>query len=339
MSALDRQRTSEQGTALIAALLLVALMAAVAVQLIDVTRFAAFRTAQIDHRAQAVWMARGARELAEAAFLNSGVPGRAVMRSDEAWLSGPVVFPLENGQVVGQVFDHNNCLNLNALVQTQSPTSDAFAPEGTHADIEHLRQGFLSLSAEIGVSPGRAETLLAQITDWIDADMSAEPGGAEDRVYAAFTPPYRAANQRFVELEELRALPVMTPELYALYEPYLCVLPVSEQPPLNINTLSLDQVALLGALLHEDMTRTNAETVLFRRPPAGYESLDEVWADPLIARLELSDAEKSRLSLRSHWFQMEVSVRLADTQFQLEQLTELRDSGDLRRLSQRFGAF
>ena len=71
----DRQTPSqsEQGTALIAALLLVALMAAVAVQLMDVTRFAAFRTAQIDQRTQAVWMARGARDLAEALAANGAL--------------------------------------------------------------------------------------------------------------------------------------------------------------------------------------------------------------------------------------------------------------------------
>lgn len=339
MSARRTDPSSERGTALIAALLLVALMAAVAVQLMDVTRFTAFRTAQIDQRAQALWTARGARELAEAAFLNAGEPGRAVMRPDEAWLAGPVVFPLETGQVVGQVFDHNNCLNINALVRPETSGLDSLEAEAAQLESERLRQGFLRLSAEIGVRPGEAESVLAQIIDWMDIDGSTEPGGAEDRAYAAFAPPYRAANQRFVELEELRALPVMTPELYALYKPYLCVLPVSEQPPLNVNTVSLERAVLLAVLLDSSLTPGDAETVLFRRPPAGYESLEEVWADPLIASLELSDAAKTRLGLRSQWFQMEVSVRLADTQFQLEQLAELRDSNDLRRRSQRFGAF
>ncbi|WP_430431380.1 type II secretion system minor pseudopilin GspK [Oceanicaulis sp.] len=339
MSARRTDPSSERGTALIAALLLVALMAAVAVQLMDVTRFTAFRTAQIDQRAQALWTARGARELAEAAFLNAGEPGRAVMRPDEAWLAGPVVFPLETGQVVGQVFDHNNCLNINALVRPETSGLDSLEAEAAQLETERLRQGFLRLSTEIGVRPGEAESVLAQIIDWMDIDGSTEPGGAEDRAYAAFTPPYRAANQRFVELEELRALPVMTPELYALYQPYLCVLPVSEQPPLNVNTVSLERAVLLAVLLDAGLTPGDAETVLFRRPPAGYESLEEVWADPLIASLELSDAAKTRLGLRSQWFQMEVSVRLADTQFQLEQLAELRDSNDLRRRSQRFGAF
>lgn len=339
MSARQTDHSSERGTALIAALLLVALMAAIAVQLMDVTRFAAFRTAQIDQRAQAMWTARGARELAEAAFLNAGEPGRAVMRPDEAWLAGPVVFPLENGQVVGQVFDHNNCLNINALLRPEALGEDRFETETAQEEAERLRQGFLRLSVEVGVRSGEAESVLAQIIDWMDQDGSAEPGGAEDRAYAAFTPPYRAANQRFVELEELRALPGMTPELYALYQPYLCVLPVSEQPPLNINTVSLDRAVLLAVLLDAGLTPGAAETVLFRRPPAGYESLEEVWADPLIASLELSDEAKARLGLRSRWFRMEVSVRLADTQFQLEQLAELRDSNDLRRRSQRFGAF
>lgn len=339
MRAHRTDRNQEQGTALIAALLLVALMAAVAVQLMDVTRFAAFRTAQIDQRTQAVWMARGARDLAEAAFLNAGAPGRAVMRSDELWLAGPVVFPLQDGEVVGEITDRNNCLNINALVEPDADGGDPLESGDRADETQWLRQAFLRLSSEIGAPASEAEALLAQITDWIDADQSAEPGGAEDRTYSAYAPPYRAANQAFVELEELRALPVMTPQLYALYQPWLCVLPMAEQPPLNINTLSLDQSRLLSALLHEELDPSDAETLLFRRPPAGYDTLEEAWADPLIAALELTDAEKTRLTLRSQWFEMEVSVRLAETRFHMTELADLNEGGDLRRRSQRFGAF
>lgn len=339
MSGRQTDQKTEQGTALIASLLLVALMAAVAVQLMDVTRFAAFRTAQIDQRTQAVWMARGARDLAEAAFLNAGEPRREVMRPDELWLADPVVFPLENGQVVGEIRDRNNCLNINALVEVDTDERDLQESGVGASDIQELRAAFLRLSTEIGAPASEAEALLAQITDWIDADQSAEPGGAEDRTYASYAPAYRAANQPFVELEEMRALPVMTPLLYDLYRPWLCVLPIAEQPPLNINTLSLDQAPMLSALLDEDLNLRDAETLLFRRPPAGYDTLDEVWADPLIAALELTDAEKTRLVLRSRWFEMEVSVRLAETRFHMTELAELNESGDLRRRRQRFGAF
>ena len=331
-------RQSERGTALIAALLLVALMAAVAVQLIDVTRFAAFRTAQIDARTQAAWMARGARDLAEAAFLNAGAPDRAVMRSDELWLDGPVVFPVEGGQVTGAITDRNNCLNINALVMQTGTMTELEQLQARDEEIEALRDAFLRLSTEIGVPLGQAEQVLAQIIDWIDEDLSPEPGGAEDRSYGAYAPPYRAANQPFAELEELRALAAMTPALFDAYAPWLCALPTSVQPPLNINTLSLDQSRLLSALLHEDLDPVDAETVLFRRPPAGYDALDAVFSDPLFAQLGLSDAQKARLGLRSRWVEMRVSVRLADARFELAQLTELTEGGDLRRRSQRFGA-
>ena len=53
-----------------------------------------------------------------------------------------------------------------------------------------------------------------------------------------------------------------------------------------------------GFLLARPTPLRDAETVLFRRPPAGYESLEDVWADPLIAALELSDEAKMRLGLR-----------------------------------------
>ena len=69
--------------------------------------------------------------------------------------------------------------------------------------------------------------------------------------------------------------------------------------------------------------------------------LDGVKIDglPLMAQLDLSDAEKTRLTLRSRWFEMAVRVQLAETRFHMTELAELNEGGDLRRHSQRFGAF
>jgi len=327
----------ERGTALIAALLLVALMAAVAVQLIDLTRFAAFRTSQIDQRQQAYWYARGAVALGESA-LRGLDPGRDVIRSDEPWLSGATVLPITDGLISGQVLDGNNCLNLNALVPVTS-ADDPGESDQLRDAADAVRSSFMVLSSELGVAPGQAENLLAQMIDWIDPDRQVEPGGAEDRVYAAFSPPYRAANQRFTELEELRALPDMTPALYQVYEPFLCVRPTREQPPLNINTLTLDQAVLLLAVLEGELDLGDAESVLFRRPPAGYDTAEAIWTDPVLSRLELNADQQKRLALRSQWYDMEVHVQLADTRFYLRSVVEMTEGGDIRRHSQRFGAF
>jgi general secretion pathway protein K len=191
-----RPKGSGRG-ALLAALLLVALMAALSVQLVDLTRFAVFRTSHIDARAHAYWQALGAREFAES-VVQRGVDGE-VMRSDLTWLSEPQIFPIEDGVITGLISDRNNCFNVNALAGVSSGDDDVNPAEAA----ARAQRMFDVLMTEIGAPPGQARSLRAQITDWIDADTRPEPGGAEDQTYGAFDPPYRTANTAMAELDEM----------------------------------------------------------------------------------------------------------------------------------------
>lgn len=323
---------TERGAALVAALMLVALMAAVSVQLIDLSRFAVFRTANASDRAEAYWSALGAREFAEGVILETA--REEVLRSDLPWLREAQVFPIERGTITGRVRDGNNCLNLNALALSQGDTGDVLSGAAT---VERARAMYDALMRAIQAPPGVAQRLKAQIIDWIDADSRPEPGGAEDETYLRSNPPYRAANQRFSELEELLALPDMTPELYADLTPWLCVRPSSAQPALNVNTVRIDQAPLLSAALGGRLGPADAEAVLFRRPPRGYDAVEEFWADPLIARLELEGLEREAITVTSRWFEMSVEVEQGDGRFELSQLVELTDGGAVVRHLQRFG--
>ena len=327
----ERKPDMERGAALVAALMLVALMAAVSVQLLDLSRFAVFRTANASDRAEAYWSALGAREFAEGIVLASA--REEVLRSDLPWLRGAQVFPSERGAITGRVRDGNNCLNLNALAVAGNG-EDAVS---NAADVERARSMYDQLMRAIQAPPGAAQRLKAQIIDWIDADTRPEPGGAEDETYQRYTPPYRAANQRFSELEELLALPEMTPEFYAALSPWLCVRPAGAQPELNVNTLRIDQAPLLAAVFDGRLSPADAEAVLFRRPPGGYDAVEDFWADPLIARIELEGPEREAITVTSRWFEMSVEVELGDGRFTLSQLAELTDGGALYRHHQRFG--
>jgi general secretion pathway protein K len=194
-----------------------------------------------------------------------------------------------------------------------------------------------ALMRSIQAPPGTAQRVKAQIIDWIDADTRPEPGGAEDETYQRFNPPYRAANQRLIEREELLALPDMTPGLYAALAPWLCVRPTGVQPAINVNTLRIDQAPLLSAALGGGLSPADAEAVLFRRPPRGYDAVEDFWADPLIARLELEGPEREAITVTSRWFEMSVEVEQGDGRFELSQLVELTDGGGVRRHLQRFG--
>lgn len=323
---------SERGAALVAALMLVALMAAVSVQLIDLSRFALFRTANAADRSQAYWNALGAREFAEGIVLAAARD--EVLRSDLPWLREAQIFPVERGVITGRVRDGNNCLNINALAEVGGEAEDDGTGPG---QVERARAMYDALMRNIGAPPAAATRLEAQIIDWIDADARPEPGGAEDETYQRFNPPYRAANQRFFELEELLALPEMTPDFYAALTPWLCVRASGAQPALNINTLGLDQAPLLSAVFAGRLSVPDAEAVLFRRPPRGYDAVEDFWADPLIARMEIEGPDREAIAVTSRWFEMSVEVAIGDARFELTQLVELTDGGALTRHRQRFG--
>jgi len=333
---MNHPKDSQRGAALITALLLVALMAMVAVQLVNLTRFATARTAWIDRGAQAYWYAQGARELAELALVKSGEASRPVMRSDELWMSGLQVFPVEGGLVSGEIRDGANCLNLNALAPENA--DDPVTRQELEAQAQWSRRSFILLANQSEVPVGLAETVLAQLVDWIDRDGQPELKGAEDQTYARFDPPYLTANQSLVELMELRALPAMTPALFEVLARFACVRPINSQPALNLNSLRLEQAGLLSTVFDGRLSRSDAETVLFRRPAAGYEALAEFWADPLIARLKPDDDMRARVGLTTHWFELDLRVRLNGARFEMEQLVELTRSGEVRLVNQRFGA-
>lgn len=327
----------DRGTALIAALLLVALMAAVSVQLIDLTRFSVFRTAQIDTRTQSYWYARGARDFAEQIIVRSGPPSRSVMRPNELWLTGPHISQIDDGLIEGRIVDGNNCININALSGRGSSDTDLqISASDRQAFIARM---FTSLAEELGIPAGVAERLKNQMIDWIDTDTRPEPGGAEDAVYGNLETPYRAANQRFYELEELLALPDMTPEWFEVLRPWLCVRPSFEQPALNLNTLHADQAVLLTALFHGDLALSDSQTLLFRRPIEGYDDPDGFWSDHLIARMDPAVSLKERTGLRTQWFEMHLRVRYHDTDFEFSQLTQLSAGGVVTAHHTRFGAF
>lgn len=324
----------EEGTALLPALLVTALMAVVAVELVDQTRFAMMRTGNAERRDQAYWYALGARDYSESVILRAGTPDGEIMRPAEPWLAGPRTFEIEGGMLSGHVRDGNNCLNLNALAGP-APGSAEDHPVLKSQD---MRAMFSVLLERAGIAPGVTEPLKAQIVDWTDADSYREPGGAEDQTYARFEPALRAANQPMSELEELLVLPVMTADLFAAVRPVLCVRPVSSQPPLNVNTLRLDQAVLLSALFEGRLSVGEAETVLLQRPPDGYESVAEFFAHPLIAALQPDPSLQEAVTLRTRWFEIDVAVQLAETRFALSELVELDQAGRLVRHHQRFGA-
>ncbi len=318
----------ERGAALITALMVVAFMAAVSVSLVEMVRSHLQRTGAIEDRLQAAAYLDGAASYGE--VLIARFAGDADQRFTPAgpWDGEARLFPLDNGEMAARVRDRNNCLNINAL---HTPSGDSEADDRAAARMR-------ALLAALGVPAGDSESLIAQAADWIDADRTPRPGGAEDDTYLARAEPHRAANQPFTELAELRLLPVMNRALYVRLAPYLCALPTATQPPLNVNTLRSEEAVLITAITEGAVSVQAAQQALFRRPTTGFESLEAFWADPAFSQIEADARPSSAVALRSEWFELQVSVRLGEARLSRIQTVRMDRSGQFSRYTPVQGA-
>jgi general secretion pathway protein K len=111
--------------------------------------------------------------------------------------------------VEAQVEDMQGRFNLNSLIDMDGK-SDPAAREV----LERLLQ-VLEIEPQIA----------ARMTDWIDADDEAQPGGAEESVYSALPVPYRPPNRPVTSISELLLLDGMDAERYARLAPHVAALP------------------------------------------------------------------------------------------------------------------
>lgn len=310
----------DTGGALITALLAVALMSAVSLSLVEHMRAGLLRAGVLDDRLQAEAFLDGAAAFSEAMLIRARGSAGQVATPDGPWDGRARVFDVDGGRLAGAILDRNNCLNVNALY---SGTDQRDADE---AAAERFRLLFSALDLPLADS----ESLIAQAADWIDPDASIRPGGAEDYM-TRDGQRRRAANQPLIELAELRALPVMTPALFARIEPFVCVLPTPDQPPLNLNTLRTEQSVLITAMTDGAISPAAAAGVIFRRPSSGFSSMEQVWRDPAFAALEEEARPAARVALRSDWFELHLDVQLDRAALSRRQLIRIETGGAVAR--------
>lgn len=321
----------ERGAALISALLLVALMTTVAMALATDLRFSMRRSANLEIRDQAYWYALGARDFAELSIERALASPEQALRPDAAWLNGPQIFPIDQGQLAGTVMDGNNCFNINSLVTR--------GDDGVLREMPLHRRRFEILMNAAGLPPQEAGRISAQALDWIDSDVRQTISGGEDELYSDLSRAYRTGNTLMAEPAELLALEGMTPDIYRLLEPLVCTRPMTDPLSLNINTLRVDQLPLLVAALDGAVTQVEADGLLLRRPPAGFEQASEFWEQGVFESLELTDEIRSSVGITTNYFEIEIDVLYAGMRFELVETVEWRGGGSVRRLTQRYGSF
>lgn len=295
----------EQGVALLAVLLLVALLATIAVGVLDDIRFSRARTANGALVAQARWYALGAEALARTRITEIVRANPERTANVAQWQGVPQAFPLEGGVITATLRDGGNCFNLNSVVMADEDRlirRDTYAPQ------------FLALAKVLEIESGDARRIYDSIADWIDSDQLRSGNGAEDEAYLRHPSAYRTGSTLFAETSELRAVEGLSAENYRKLRPFVCALPNTDAAPINVNSLTEAQAPLLVMLTEGRARLESARQVIAARPAAGFPSLVEFWSNPLLSAATPGPTalETTRLVTRFFAFDVTIAYRGVD---------------------------
>lgn len=214
----------DKGAAVITAMLVVALAASAASFMMWQNHLWLRQVENLDHQAQARWIARAAIDWGRAILDQDS---REVDHGGEQWAVRLPPLEAEGGEVTGSMRDAQGLINLNNLVQ---------GGKVSQGDLMQQRR----LMALLRLDPD----LLNALVDWMDADSEVTlPDGAEDMQYLALTPPSRAANRALGDVSELYRVHGFTPEIVERMRPFVTALPGATA--VNVNSAGAEVLAAL----------------------------------------------------------------------------------------------
>ncbi len=293
----------QRGAALLTTLLLVAVMATTATlsleRLTRSTRLAAAAQAQDEARLASISL-----ENAAIAAIAARLPRPGATADDALTLPYTASLPTGTGEGTLTVSDAQNCFNVNSLIRIDG-NADNSSIDGNGGGVARA------------VPDGYAAQQLDRLVQLVGGNSA--PGlaaSAAAQLMARVAPDGAVASLRFAgvahpaALPAISALPAATARRLA---PWLCALPTHALSPINVNSLSPDQAALVAMLAPGGIDLASARETLAARPAAGWRSIDQFWAEPALRRAQPPLAVRAQITLASRRFLLSTRLTPAGT--------------------------
>ncbi|MCG8518835.1 MAG: type II secretion system minor pseudopilin GspK [Pseudomonadales bacterium] len=292
-------RRSQRGMALIMVLLAMALVVMLAAGMTQKQSVRVYRATHYLAQNQGFSIALGAEEFAKQILYRDYEQDKEdnllVDSPDEVWAKHSAILPVDDiGLVEVQIDDLGGRINLNDLVEGGEQVNDL-----TRKRLERLLQVLDIRNVSVDA-----------LVDWIDSnDQTVSARGAEDGHYLVASPSYRAANQPFTNVSELRLIDGMTEEDYRKLRPHVTALPVSG---LGIN-VNLATAPVLQSL-DERLTQAQAEAILARVEEERFEDIKNFLALDEFAGMGL---KSDGLGLSTRFFDVAARITYDDREVNL----------------------
>lgn len=301
----------ERGVALLAAILVVALATVLVAAMLDRSETVQARTRNALRAEQGWQMMHGLEGWAAVALQRDREQDQVDSRND-IWARQMPPIELPGVRILGRMRDLNGCFNLNNLYI-----------DGAASDVWMAR--FRRLLAALKLDEAIAE----QALDWIDADGTPGGRGAEDMRLLLQQPPYRAANRPFAHVSELRLLPGVDAETYAILAPQVCALPpVASASPSRWSTINLNTATPeLWMSVDERITPGIAQR-MWREGNARFPDVESINEELLqVLGQGATPVNSAEFGVASQWFVLEAEIQADGIPFLYSALMQRTDTG------------
>ena len=292
----EKTQIRERGAVLLSTLLLMAVMAALSVTILEDIRHGIKREANIEASEQLDWYMLGGEEFVVDLLTTTG-PNLQIRLGEMIRQNQPIEYPLEDGIIRISLSDAQNCYNLNRLANAKTSRNE--------------RLNLINILRAAEIDPQKAQSLVAVIQDWIDADTIPLRGGAENLTYSEIQPAYQTPGTRFLDITELRALKDVSEEDYQNLRRIVCVLPIMKSGPYNVNTMDFEDFSLLADIFGPKHAEAITGEIIGSRPQGGYKTTQDIFALPSVRALNLKGAGRNKLTTTTDmvWVSIEIEYK------------------------------
>ncbi|HEX8042771.1 type II secretion system minor pseudopilin GspK [Candidatus Deferrimicrobium sp.] len=225
---MTRRRENEKGIALLVTLLILVLIVALAHEVFRIGAQSAQTGAYGRDSIRCILLAEAGTGAARIA-LREDARSNQNDTLDEFWSRAALPITLGDGEVLVTIEDEERKINLNRIM-----LSNGNAPDDQRLAV------FQRLLDTLGIDRAVADA----VVDWLDNDENPRVGGAESSYYLGLPQPYRAKNDLFDTIGELRLVRGVTAEVFEKLLPFVTV---SSSGLVNINTAPKEVLMSLSA--------------------------------------------------------------------------------------------